>query len=130
MNSNKMEEIIAAQTDLDSLLEAEETYWAQRVTWLKEGDRNTKFFHSRASYRRRRNRIAGLENDYGEWRSEGHEVIDFIGFFIQNLYTSEANEEVEFQFEGWPSTIPEEMQQHLAKEFTSAEVEITLQQMT
>lgn len=40
-----------------------ELYWAQnsRVSWLKEGDRNTNFFHSIASNKRRKNGIDGID---------------------------------------------------------------------
>lgn len=33
-----------------------------RITWLKEGDNNTKFFHGQTKQRRARNRIMGLYN--------------------------------------------------------------------
>ncbi|XVF40778.1 hypothetical protein PTKIN_Ptkin01aG0143100 [Pterospermum kingtungense] len=42
---------------MDELLRNEETYWMQRsrVNWLREGDRNTAFFHGHASFRRKKN---------------------------------------------------------------------------
>nr|XP_023875744.1 uncharacterized protein LOC111988195 [Quercus suber] len=53
--------------ELNELLDSEETLWHQRskIFWYKEGDRNTKFFHTRASERRKKNAILGLWNDEG-----------------------------------------------------------------
>ncbi|KAK3206743.1 hypothetical protein Dsin_020789 [Dipteronia sinensis] len=55
------------ESRLDEVLETEERYWKQRakVDWLQKGDRNTRFFHSKASARRARNRIHGLIDEGG-----------------------------------------------------------------
>lgn len=40
-----------------------ELYWVQnsRISWLKDGDRNTRFFHTVATNKRRKNSIASIE---------------------------------------------------------------------
>ena len=47
---------------LDELLYREEMMWLQRsrITWLKEGERNTAYLHRRALWRARRNYIQRL----------------------------------------------------------------------
>lgn len=48
----------------DDILAKQELYWQQRsrITWLLEGDRNTTYFHSKATSRARRDQIKGLFN--------------------------------------------------------------------
>ena len=56
------EEFLGVSKRLDELLLKPEMYWAQRsrISWLKHGNKNTKFFYSKASQRQRRNHIQGI----------------------------------------------------------------------
>jgi hypothetical protein len=49
-------------TELDELLEKENIRWRQRsrVDWLKSGDINTLYFHRKATWRAKKNRIEKL----------------------------------------------------------------------
>jgi hypothetical protein len=60
-------EIRRASDHMQELLYKEEMLWLQRsrIAWLKEGDRNTHFFHQKAIWRARRNKIKKLRDDEG-----------------------------------------------------------------
>ncbi|XP_074315160.1 uncharacterized protein LOC141651341 [Silene latifolia] len=53
--------------DIASLLKQEEIFWRQRsrALWLKEGDKNTKYFHQKEGQRKKKNHIAKLIDDDG-----------------------------------------------------------------
>ena len=53
------------------LLDQEEVMWRQRsrIQWLAAGDKNTRFFHLRASQRRKRNKVSELVKDDGTLES-------------------------------------------------------------
>ena len=63
IEENRVEFLLVSK-ELDDLLLKQEIFWAQqsRISWLKHGDKNTKFFHAKASQRRRRNFIQGIKN--------------------------------------------------------------------
>ncbi|XP_025617102.1 uncharacterized protein [Arachis hypogaea] len=55
---------------LEEILDREEMMWLQksRENWLIEGDRNTRYFHTRTTIRRRKNKILKLRNQNGTGR--------------------------------------------------------------
>ena len=64
-----------ARAILKNSLVREEAFWKQksRVKWLKDGDTNSKYFHSVVAERRAKSIIHRIKNDQGEWISdEGH----------------------------------------------------------
>ena len=68
--------IHSLQAELNTLLDKECQMWQQRsrTLFLKDGDRNTRYFHSKASQRFRRNRILGLRNEANVWCSDDSQI--------------------------------------------------------
>lgn len=66
--------------------------WRQRarLEWLSAGDRNTHFFHLRASQRRKRNMIKALANSLGVLTEDPGELKALVNDFYKSLYTSEG----------------------------------------
>ncbi|RVW94174.1 putative ribonuclease H protein [Vitis vinifera] len=68
----------------------EEVHWRQksRELWLKEGDRNTGYFHRMANSHRRNNSLDRIMIN-GEWLTEDQEVREGIVNAFQNLLSEE-----------------------------------------
>ncbi|XP_027172427.1 uncharacterized protein LOC113772083 [Coffea eugenioides] len=77
-----------ARARLRNSLVREEGYWRQkaRVKWLKDGDKNSKYFHSIVAERRAKSIIHRIKNDQGEWVSDGGQVsamgVEFFKFLL------------------------------------------------
>ncbi|PPS06205.1 hypothetical protein GOBAR_AA14443 [Gossypium barbadense] len=70
-------EILEVQLGLNLEADKEEFYWSPRahINWLKNGDRNTSFFHKVAVAHHTCNRILGLEDESGQWVSVPEELL-------------------------------------------------------
>ncbi|XP_057432685.1 uncharacterized protein LOC130725478 [Lotus japonicus] len=120
-----------AERELDSLLEQEDVWWKQRsrASWLKHGDRNTRFFHQKANQRRKRNLIEFLKDDRGRKVEEDPDIARVLGDYFAGLFTSSNPEGIE---ETTDLVVGRDSQSHLAvlgEPFTREEVEEALFQM-
>ncbi|XP_074374021.1 uncharacterized protein LOC141714399 [Apium graveolens] len=71
-----------------NLLEKQEVYWKQRAKqhWLREGDKNTRFFHRFASTRRKNNKLERIKNAEGEWQETKEGVHGVITEYFTDLF--------------------------------------------
>ena len=62
--TENMQRIRTLKSEINTILHQDELFWRQRSRsiWLPAGDKNTKFFHQRASQRHRKNHILGIQN--------------------------------------------------------------------
>ena len=113
-------------------MDKEAKMWAHRsrVLWLKDGNKNTRFFHNKASQQRRRNYINGLFDDSGSWTTNPTQISASILNFYQQLFTSSNPSGFEAVLDIIPQRVTAEMNDLLIAEFTSEEIEIALKQMT
>lgn len=86
MQGGDHHQVVLLRNELSNLLLREEVMWSQRsrTTWLREGDRNTRFFHSCASQRRRQNSILGLCDEHEEWCEQTDKVAKIAWDYFQN----------------------------------------------
>uniref|UniRef100_A0A2N9J257 Reverse transcriptase domain-containing protein n=1 Tax=Fagus sylvatica TaxID=28930 RepID=A0A2N9J257_FAGSY len=82
---------IVADLERTSLLE--EISWRQksRALWLKEGDKNTKFFHRLANSNRRYNTISSLSIN-GVMSTDSDAISEYITNFYNHLFEEEEND--------------------------------------
>lgn len=78
---------IEVKRELETLPELEEMYWNQRskTVWLKNGDRNTKFFQQKASQRKRWNTIDKIQNNEGTWLETDEQINSHAAEFYKEL---------------------------------------------
>jgi hypothetical protein len=71
----------------------EEMMWMQRprMDWLREGDKNTNFFHSKAVWRARKNKIKMLKDDEGRCHTDRASMSAVVMSYFQNLFQADPN---------------------------------------
>ncbi|GLT40913.1 hypothetical protein SLA2020_150100 [Shorea laevis] len=67
-----------------------ESMWRQkaRITWIKDGDANTRFFHRSVNGRRRRNDIVSLQVG-DQHMDQVQEIKEGVADYFENLFTEE-----------------------------------------
>ena len=116
---------------LSEVLTREEIMEKQRsrISWLREGDRNTEFFQAKARTRGRTNRIKQLTADDGRVFTEQEDLERLACEFYQNLFSAQDELQPDLICTHVPRKITPEMSDFLEKPFIEKEVEAALFQM-
>ena len=127
-NSGKLVEL---KKEINSLMDKEERMWRQRsrTLYLKDGDHNTRFFHYRATQRRRKNLITGIKNQSNNWCIKPEEVSDMFMTYFRQLFSSSNPVITEADLDSIPRIVIAEMNENLTANFQAWEVELALKQM-
>ena len=85
-------EVNKLSKDLDELLLREELMWRQRsrVTFIREGDRNSKWFQSKSTWRNKKNNIIKLKDSSGVWIEDKSGLEEMTNSFFKELYEKEG----------------------------------------
>ena len=127
-NNNQVRQL---KREIEVLLEREAIMWAQRsrVLWARQGDRNTKYFHSCATRRYRKNLIEGIRDEEDRWRDQPTDIATILVNYFQNLFTSTEHTMPQHVLSCVHPIIDDEMNSALSQEFDEKEVEEALHQM-
>jgi hypothetical protein len=120
-----------AEAALDTLFEQEEVFWSQRsrATWLQHGDKNTSFFHKKASQRRQRNLIEEIKDDAGNKYVEDEDIAEVLKDYFSSLFTSSNPSDIEEKTTLVAGRITPALRTTLTVIFRREEVEEALFQM-
>ena len=82
---------------MDELLHREQMMWLERscIMWLKEGDRNTQFFHQRAVWQAHGSYISKLKNEEGEWYTSPSDMERMASSYFKEVFTRDPTLDVD-----------------------------------
>lgn len=110
--------------ELSVALNEEERFWRQRsrIEWLREGDRNTAFFHNAVRGRRLKNKVLMLRDLSGqEHYSEGSKGNIAVEYY-KDLFMSTNPMDLESLFSGLPVKITDTMNEMLTRPVTPDDI--------
>lgn len=89
-----------AREEVQKWLERDEVMWRQisKALWLKNGDKNSKYFHMKASQRRRKNKLDRLKDGEGIWRTgalRDKVLLDYFESLFESSNPRSSNEFLE-----------------------------------
>ena len=124
-------EINKIRKEINDFLDCEKIMWQQRskVQWMGLGDRNTKYFHTKAFGRKKKKTITKLMDEMAVWRESTLEVAKVVVSYFEKLYTTSYPDRILEVVEAIDPKVSDEMNQSLIKQFTKDEIEAALKQI-
>lgn len=89
-DSRSVQQYIDSSKQLTEAYSQQEVFWKQRSKqlWLREGNHNSKFFHSSTESRRKRNIITSLVNEEGHYVGWGNGHEETMKQYFNDLFTA------------------------------------------
>ena len=117
--------------ELNCWLDKEDATWKQRarLNWFQEGDRNTRFFHARASSMFQKNLIEGIFDADEVWQVDQEEIEKVFIEYYSDLFISSKPSKFAEIVEAMQPKVTQSMNAMLVREFQASEVHKTLKQM-
>ena len=119
------------RNELDIILHQEELLWYQkaRVDWLRDGDRNTTFFHLNTVIRRWQNRITAIKNHEDQWVHNKNEVQQIIVSYFQTLFADDGVDRVFDIPTGVCTILSNEDWSRLNRPFSKCDIDLAINTM-
>ncbi|WOL13087.1 hypothetical protein Cni_G21856 [Canna indica] len=112
------------EAQLHQALKDEEIHWRQksRIKWLREGDRNTGYFHACTKARRTFNSIPRIKNSDNEWMEGVEQVAQVALSHFRNKFCSSNPTDISRHLQGLPKKVSRRDNNWLLKPVTYEEV--------
>ena len=124
MGLSKQEQISETRMELNKLYAMEEDMWHQRSrsNRAKSGDKNTRYFHEKASSRKRKSTITGLMDESNQWKEDPEVVKGIAVRYYQNLFSSNQAAVHKDLLDAIDTRVSEPMNALLIRDFQVVEV--------
>jgi len=109
---------------MNEMLYREEMMWLQRsrINWLKEGDRNTRYFHRKARWRAKKNRIRKLKREDGSWCANQEEMKGMASQYFSDLFSKDMSINPDDLTNLFDAKITLEMNRGLCRPYSEEEI--------
>ena len=110
--------------EVNDQLDKEMKMWfhGSRSLWAIHGDRNSKFFHMKATQRYRRNRISKIKNSLGQWCTDQRVIATEVTDFFSKLYSSSNSCQPKLALGTIKTIVIDDMNRNLATKFKECKV--------
>ncbi|KAL0011468.1 hypothetical protein SO802_006576 [Lithocarpus litseifolius] len=125
------DQISETRRELNKLYAMEEDMWYQKAwsNWAKSSDKNTRYFHEKASSRNKKNTILGLVDESNQWQ-EDPELIKGIAINYYKKLFSSANTIIQEELlDAIDAHVTKPMNVVLVRDFQAEEVRKAIKQM-
>ena len=131
MAGNNHDQVRVLRREVPELMVKEEglRHQRSRSEWLKSGDMNTSYFHSRATQRNKRNFISKLLLEDRTMVTDDKQIGDKLVEYFKQIFTSSSPTNFDQILQGIDIKVTLSMNFDLTREFTTDEVEFALKQM-